>query len=90
MPPSGALWEEIERFALTFNGYDHCDSLEACAALAEARQYDTLSNMRACLFCEQRSWCFTGSYPDARSLAHVWELMELIRARVRLVNEFLA
>jgi len=88
--PAHASWSDIQRFALTSNGYDHCGSLEACAALAEARQCDTLSNMRACLFYEQRKWRFMDAQPDAMAMSRIRELMALISERVRSANDLLA
>ena len=90
LPGPHASWEEIERFALTFNGYTHCGSLEACAAVAKARRHETLSDLRTCLFYEQRSWRHCGWHPDAEAMAYIRHLIELIRRRVAAANELLA
>ena len=32
IPVAGAPWDDIQRFALTFDGYNYWDSFEKCAA----------------------------------------------------------
>jgi hypothetical protein len=52
LPPLDADWEEIQRFALTFDGYKCWGSAERCGEIAEARRHSTMTELRTCLFYE--------------------------------------
>ena len=65
VPPFNADWDQIGEFALSFNGYIECGSFERCAEVANNRRNDTLTELRACLFFEQRRWRHFGYEPDA-------------------------
>lgn len=82
IPPSQAGWDVIGAFALTFDGYRHWGSFEACAEVANARRGSSLTELRTCLFFEQRRWRHFGDEPDAGAMAYIWDLVESIRARV--------
>ena len=83
IPSSGAAVEEIERFALTFDGYEHWGSFDQCALIANEQRHDTLTNLRTCLFFEQRRWRHFGEAPDAEAEAYWRTLVDKIRARVQ-------
>lgn len=83
IPPATATWEQIGEFALTFNGYDHWGSPEKCGEIAQQRLHDTVTNLRTCLFYEQRSWRFEGVAPSAKGMAYIRSLLEKIRQKVR-------
>ena len=51
--PEGAL-EKWQTFALTINGYDVMGGFEPCAELANSGTPTTLTELRCCLFFEQR------------------------------------
>ena len=82
IPSANADVEAIERFALTFNGFEHCGSFDSCAEVANSRKHDTLSNLRTCLSFEQRRWHHFGEAPDAAALVYWRELIEKIRSKV--------
>lgn len=86
LPGSATSWDEIQRFALTFDGYEHCGSSEACAAVANARKADSLSDLRTCLFYEQRRWRHFGEEPDTKAMTYIKSVLEQIRDRVALAN----
>ena len=90
LPPQNATWGEIGRFALTFDGYKHCGGFEPLAELARARRSDTLSDLRACLFFEQRRWRHYGQAPEGEDLRYVRDVLEEIRSRVQAANALLA
>jgi hypothetical protein len=63
LPPPQASFDEVSRFALTFDGYEYCGSLKNCTKVANriAQFYiegknlaGSLSDLRAALFWEQR------------------------------------
>lgn len=89
IPSPDASWDQIGRFALTFNGYDHWGSYERCAEIAHTRRNQTLTDLRTCLFYQQRSWRDQGN-PDAAGMEYIRSLVEQIRFRVRVANELLA
>jgi hypothetical protein len=72
----------IGAFALTFDGYWHWGSFEACAEVANARRGGPLAELRICLFFEQRRWRHFGDEPDARAMAYIRGIISSIRARV--------
>jgi hypothetical protein len=90
MPPPDADWNAIQQFALTFDGYKHWGSFERCAEIANARAARTLTELRTCLFFEQRRWRHFGDAPDDESMHYIRELLEAVRARVAAANELLA
>jgi hypothetical protein len=81
----------IMKFALTFDGYRHHGSFEACADacnaagrryFADGRLPATLSELRACLFFEQRRWHHYGDSPDAEARGYMGALLDAIRDHV--------
>ena len=91
VPGEDADWPEIAKFALTFDGYEFCGSLEKCSQLAhrvrklvEASRECSLSipEARACLFYEQRPARWLESKPEGEWLAYVTALVSGIREAV--------
>ena len=82
VPPFNADWDQIGEFALSFNGYIECGSFERCAEVANNRRNDTLTELRACLFFEQRRWRHFGYEPDAEAMAYIRGLLEKVRDKV--------
>jgi len=91
IPSPGAGWHEIGKFALTFDGYDHWGSFEKCAevgnrwaeAYAERQALpDSLTDLRTCLFFEQRRWRHYGWDPDEEAMRYIRALVEAIRGNV--------
>lgn len=89
IPAGDARWEDIERFALTFDGYKHCGSTERCAEIANSHRHSTLSDLRTRLFFEQRRWRHYGEHPDDDAMRYIRDLISQIRARVSLANALL-
>lgn len=89
IPDPDAEWDEIGQFALTFNGYEHWGSFEACAEIARERRQSTLTELRTCLFFEQRSWRHAGYDPSPEAMRYIKHLLEQIRWRVQLANDLL-
>jgi hypothetical protein len=89
IPSQNADWAAVERFALTFNGYEYWGSNERCGDIANARRQSTLTEIRTCLFFEQRRWRHIGEHPDAEAWAYIQDLMEQIRSRVALAERLL-
>lgn len=82
LPSPDAKWEEVQAFALTFDGYKHHESFAECAAIANERRNASLSDLRTCLFFEQRRWRHQGEEPSGEGLAYVRSLIERIRKHV--------
>ena len=89
-PPEAQRWQ-IWEFALTFDGYDHWGSFDRCAeignrsAASYAQQQalpESLTELRTCLFFEQRRWHHFGDDPDDDSMRYIWALIESIRSKV--------
>ncbi|MDH4207576.1 MAG: hypothetical protein OEV76_01730, partial [Anaerolineae bacterium] len=73
VPLPDAGWYEIGRFALSCNGYEWWGSFAKCAEVANraARAFHesgtlrhSLTELRTCLFFEQRRWHHFGLDPD--------------------------
>lgn len=79
VPLPSAPWEEIEIFALTFNGYGENGSNEKCAEIANQRIHNSLSDLRTCLFFEQRRWHHFGEAPDDEAMAYIRDVVSKIR-----------
>jgi len=82
IPPPTADYLTIAKFALTFDGYEAWGSFEKCAEVAGARLSSTLTELRTCLFFEQRGWRNVDSDPDAEGMAYMRSLIEKIRGKV--------
>jgi hypothetical protein len=82
IPAPDADWYEVSMFALKFDGYKECGSTEACAAIANAGLDTTLTQLRICLFFEDRRWRHFGESPDAGGMVYIRSLVEKIRAKV--------
>jgi hypothetical protein len=81
----------LVEFALTFDGYSHYGGFEACADIcnADGRSYfadgslpRSMSELRACLFFEQRRWHHCGEAPDAEAKRYMGVLLDAIRDRI--------
>ena len=79
IPLSTASWEEISAFALTFDGYRENSSNDRCAEIANQRRHNSLSDLRTCLFFEQRRWHHFGDDPDEAAMVYIRSLVEQIR-----------
>jgi hypothetical protein len=92
LPPTNADWCDIARFALSFDGYEHWGSFGKCADIAnrglvvyQQRQIlpNSLTELRTCLFFEQRRWRHFGVDPDEQAMGYIHALVESIRGKVR-------
>ena len=83
IPPPNAEWDRIIAFALTYSGYEESRSFDACAKIANERRHDTLTELRTCLFFEQRRWHHFGAAPDKEAMTHMRSLIQMIRAKVQ-------
>ena len=83
VPPEGAGWDEVSRFALTHDAYQALGSFEAVADVANRKAPRSLEECRVCLFFEQRRWRHFGSDPDGDDLAYIHGLVRRIRDELR-------
>ncbi len=74
--------QSAQKFALTFDGYEHHGSLEACAKIANRKVPKTLTDYRTCLFFEQRRWRHLDCEPGKKDLAYIRSLLAGIRKMV--------
>ncbi len=82
LPSPSADWAAIQTFALTFDAYTHWGSFEKCAEIANKREASTLTELRTCLFFEQRRWRHFGDDPEKDDLAYMHRLIEGIQSRL--------
>ncbi len=84
VPDAAADWDAIQRFALTYNGYQANGSFEACAVIANEQRHTSLDDLRTCLFFEQRRWHHFGDEPDAGSMTYIRSLIEKIQVIIQV------
>ena len=82
VPGPNVDWDTIAEFALTFDGYKAWGSFEKCAEIANAQRQETLTQVRTCLFFEQRRWRHFGEEPDKDAMEYIRGVVEKIRSRV--------
>lgn len=85
LPGPDARWEEIARFALSFDGYAVIGARLGELAkkhLDDGTLPDSLDELRGCLFLHQRSWRHVGSPPDERAMAHFRALIFGMRGKL--------
>ncbi|MGC4031177.1 MAG: hypothetical protein QM754_05445 [Tepidisphaeraceae bacterium] len=82
IPADTAEWGDIVRFAQTFNGYHVHGSFAVCGQIANERRHDTMTNLRTCLFFEQRRWNHFGRDPDGEAMEYIRSLLQKIRSRL--------
>ena len=82
IPDASADWDVIGEFALSFPGYDIHGSFERCADIANEQRHATLTDLRTCLFFEQRRWRHFGEEPDGEAMQYIKSLVQKIRERV--------
>ncbi|MEO5721012.1 MAG: hypothetical protein ABIR71_06030 [Chthoniobacterales bacterium] len=80
IPGPDAGDDEINNFALSFNGYDYWGSMAACAAAADERRHETIAELRSRLFFEQRRAHWT----DTDTSRVMRRLVAMIRAKAAL------
>jgi hypothetical protein len=81
LPGPLADWSTISAFALTFDAYALIGS-EACAKIANARKSETMTDLRTCLFFEQRRWRHFGEDPDPSTMEYIHGIVEKIRIKL--------
>lgn len=97
IPKPGTDWRNIERFALSYNGYEHYG--EECGEFANKVRHEyesttklrdrlTLSELRTCLFFEQRRYRWAAEDPTAKDMPYISELLTAIAVALK-VNESL-
>jgi hypothetical protein len=91
--PDADYYGVISEFALTFNGYDYYP--DTCADIANraierhgdcGAVPDSLSELRACLFYEQRRWRHLDEDLDVEAIKYIHALVDAIRAKVAAGN----
>ena len=83
VPPLDAPWKDIEKFALTFNGYEAIGQRLGDLANSHAQAGTVpvdLTELRGCLFFEQRRWRQFEEPPHGKPMEHIHRLLEAIRA----------
>lgn len=94
IPPPGAGWGDLSIFALTFDGYKHWGGIEKMAAIANPALQawheqlalpSTLTDLRTCLFFEQRRAHLSGGVTRG-DLPYWHALVGAIRAHVRAAH----
>jgi hypothetical protein len=92
LPSSRASWTKIAPFAQSFNGYEHCGSVQKCREVANQGVIlhkgnkdlnQSLTDLRTCLFFEARRWKHLEKKPTRSGLKYIHALLDAIRVRVQ-------
>ena len=83
LPAQDASWTTIQEFALSFDGYRYWGSFERCAGIANRRDHGSLTELRTCLFFEQRRWRHFGEEPNADAMSYIHGIVDSIRDKLR-------
>ncbi len=87
VPGRDASWEDVEAFALSYDGYAYWSDVAELGRRTlqrwtrERRLPGSLDELRGCLFTEARRWHGLGREPQGRARVYVGALVEAI-ARV--------
>jgi hypothetical protein len=88
--PDAPFWPDIVPFALTYDGYVE-GGFDACARFGNAAKAayaasgelpQTLTDLRTCMFFEQRRWRHFEESPDSAWMKYIRALLEAIRRKV--------
>lgn len=82
LPDQNASWQVLQRFALTFDAYEHWGSFEKCEAVALNPDFSDLVSLRTTLFYEQRRWRHYDAHPDEAGMATIRAVVAGIHAIV--------
>ena len=95
IPTAGASWDQIKRFAGTFDAYNAAESEKYRELSSDPRKEFlagrklalvrlSLSELRAVLFLDWRALRhgYGGCEPSSTEMAYIWELIEAIRLRL--------
>lgn len=91
VPDAEASWTDVSEFALTFDGYEVYDNAERLGEFANhtIEQWkrtgeipQNLTDLRACLFFEQRRFRHFGDIPEGSDMVYLRALVEAIREHV--------
>lgn len=89
--PDADYQEESIPFALSFDGYMHWGAFEQCAEIGNTGKQewrahqivpDSLTELRTCLFFEQRRWKHFDKFPDTATMRYLQDLLKAIRRKV--------
>ena len=83
IPDPDTGWSDLCELALTFDGYNFWGSFEKCADIANSRRHESLTDLRTCLFFEQRRWRHFDEDPGEEEMMYIRGLIEKIRDRVK-------
>ena len=90
IPKPNAHWDELCKFALSFNGYNYW-GFEKCSEIAnrysdafrdDQTLPESLTELRTCLFFEQRRWHHCGFDPDEEALKYIHALVGGISKKI--------
>jgi hypothetical protein len=91
IPSPDSDWSQFGHFALSFNGYEYWGGFGPCGQIANRAQEaytqsqkmpSSLTELRTCLFFEQRRWRHYGYSPDDQAMRYIRALVREIRTRV--------
>ena len=68
-------------FALSFDGYS-IHGTELCGLIANERRNKTLTELRTCLFFEQRRYRHFAQDPNKHEMVYMRKILRSIRAKV--------
>jgi len=89
IPDKNAVWNKIQKYALSFNAYEYWDGFDKTAEIAnkqlkEYKEKGTLPEnpiiIKTCLFFEERRNHHAGTLPSDEAMKYIKALLEKIRS----------
>ena len=90
--PNAEYWGVIDRFARSFDGYGCWGSFDKCSEIGNNSRQSwqekkvlplSQTELRTCLFFEQRRWRHFEKHPDREAMTYIHALVEAIRSKVQ-------
>ncbi|HVC68864.1 MAG TPA: hypothetical protein VNC61_01235 [Acidimicrobiales bacterium] len=88
IPDRSDTWDAVSSFSLSYDGYAYWDDVSELATRSIrgwTRAHtlpDSIDELRACLFYEQRRWHHFGEEPNGRGGQYIWALLCALRTLV--------
>lgn len=98
LPESDANWQDIFRFALSFNPYLQGESWGSCFAAGKKNKQiflrekilpSTINELRMCLWFERSYWRGRLSEPDDQTMVYLQAILEKIRLLINSEQQFI-
>jgi len=86
LPSKNSAWKRIIEFASTFDIKSECAEGIRVSGVKDIGESSSLIEIRAALYSEWRRYNHLCSSPEKEILSKVWEVIEILRIKLTIVN----